>query len=319
MRVTKGLFFILAALVGILALAAPVNAQSCEDPDKVKFRDGSACVTDLSAKWNELVKDMSILNGKLDNAVGEIGNACSDLGSDDTCSDPGSASEEDLDFDSAQKSTDDAHADLELGLSDVEVEAGIISDFLEEVAGLASKVDGAGTDFAFRDRTRTSIARTVQKVSQLAQKSLDALGDAATNTGIAGALASAEKDLEDASAEEGSDAADENVAVALLHSALKSVNQAVRDKDRVLSRFLNQVRKELDRLVKLFKIAINGGSRATSVGFVAQSNVQAKVYTLSGQLVSVGATSALSQSSLTNGVYVVVYSTGRVEKLVVLH
>jgi len=206
-----------------------------------------------------------------------------------------------------------------LGLSDVEVEAGIISDFLEEVAGLASKVDGAGTDFAFRDRTRTSIARTVQKVSQLAQKSLDALGDAATNTGIAGALASAEKDLEDASAEEGSDAADENVAVALLHSALKSVNQAVRDKDRVLSRFLNQVRKELDRLVKLFKIAINGGSRATSVGFVAQSNVQAKVYTLSGQLVSVGATSALSQSSLANGVYVVVYSTGRVEKLVVLH
>ncbi len=46
---------------------------------------------------------------------------------------------------------------------------------------------------------------------------------------------------------------------------------------------------------------------------------QAKIYTLGGQLVSVGPATALDRNSLANGVYVVAYSDGRVEKLVVLH
>lgn len=320
MRVTKGLFFILAALVGVLVLAAPANAQSCTDPDKAKFRDGLDCLRDLGAKWNQLIHDLSLLNGKLGDTVDEINEACGELGSEDDCPDPTSASEADLDFDRAKTLTDDAAADVELSLTLVESIVAEINDFTEEVTGLAGKLDGAGTDFPFRDRTRTSAARFVDRIGKLAGKVLDRLGDAATNTGIAGFLASAQKDLEDASAELDTESPQEDVAVPLLRSALVGgLNKAITSKGAVLSRFLTQVRKDLDSLVRFFKLGIRGGSRATSVGFVAQSNIQAKVYTLSGQLVSVGAASALSQSSLANGVYVVVYSTGRVEKLVVLH
>ncbi|MBI1742975.1 T9SS type A sorting domain-containing protein [Candidatus Acetothermia bacterium] len=60
--------------------------------------------------------------------------------------------------------------------------------------------------------------------------------------------------------------------------------------------------------------------RSTShVNLSIGSQGEAKVYTLSGQLVNVGTASALDRNALANGVYVVVYSDGRVEKLVVLH
>ncbi len=49
------------------------------------------------------------------------------------------------------------------------------------------------------------------------------------------------------------------------------------------------------------------------------TETQAKVYTMSGQLVSVGPASALDRANLANGVYVVVHSNGRVEKRVILH
>jgi hypothetical protein len=73
---------------------------------------------------------------------------------------------------------------------------------------------------------------------------------------------------------------------------------------------LKQVEKRLKKISKWNKVTPILSELGTT---------EARVYTLSGQLVSVGAASALDRNSLSNGVYVVVYSTGRVEKLVVLH
>ena len=84
MRVTKGLFFVLAALVGILALAAPVSAQVCEDPDQVKFKDGAACINDLKVKWNELVTTLILVDNQLNVAISNVEDACDALGIEDT-------------------------------------------------------------------------------------------------------------------------------------------------------------------------------------------------------------------------------------------
>jgi hypothetical protein len=205
-----------------------------------------------------------------------------------------------------------------LALSYIESANGAIADFLEELAGLMDKLDGAGTDYGFGDRNRTSAARTAALVESLMNKTLTVLGDEVSGTGVAGTLLSASTDLADASAELGSEGADEDTAAALLDSALNSVNTAALSKDRTLRKHLSQVKRNLDKLNRFFNIAIHNPKRA-SEGFAVQSNAQLSVYTLSGHLVSVGPAAALDRASLANGVYVVVYSTGRIEKLVVLH
>lgn len=315
----------LAALVGILALAAPVNAQVCEDPDKVKFKDGAACLVDLNVKWNELVTQMAILNQQLNKAFDSIVSACDDLGSDgsgdEDCGPVGAS--QDTDIDSAQANTDDAIEDLSLSLALIEEAVGIASDFQTELAGFAAKVDGAGSDYGFRDRNRTSVARTAALMAALVDKVLEALGDANTNTGVAGRVASAMQDLQEASAELSSDGADEDLAVTLLATALDSTRQAILGKDRSLRKHLSQVRRSLSRLQSIFKIAMNNPRRAAEGFAVQMIDAQVRVYTPSGALVSVNSGSELSRDRLANGVYVVVHTEGgrttRVEKLVVLH
>jgi hypothetical protein len=78
---------------------------------------------------------------------------------------------------------------------------------------------------------------------------------------------------------------------------------------------LKIVQKKLEKLVR----ANRYGAPRLSSESLGLNTVQATVYTMSGQLVSVGPAQALSREQLANGVYMVVYSDGRTEKLVVLH
>ncbi len=317
MRVTKSLFFILAALVGILALAAPVNAQVCEDPDKVKFKDGAACVKDLTVKWNEMVTTLIIVDNHLNVGVANIEAACDELGVEDSDFCDGSFVT-DPDFNNAYQYAADAIEDLDLASLSLGNAADTVADFQVELAGVMDKLDGAGTDYGFGDRNRNSAARTAQLIDALANKALAAFGDATAGTGIAGWLAAAMTDLEDAVNELGSSGADEETALSLLNSAHGAAVSAYTSKDRTLRKTFSQIKYNLNKLAKFFKVAMANPRRA-SESFATLSSDQVKVYTMSGQLVSVSPAAALDRNSLANGVYVVVYSSGRVEKLVVLH
>jgi hypothetical protein len=317
MRVTKSLFFILAALVGILALAAPVNAQVCEDPDKVKFKDGAACVKDLTVKWNEMVTTLIIVDNHLNVGVSNIEAACDELGVEDSDFCEGSFVT-DPDFNNAYQYTADAVEDLDLALLSLGNAADTVADFQAELAGLMDKLDGAGTDYGFGDRNRNSASRTAQLINALADKALAAFGDATAGTGIAGWLAAAMTDLQDAADELASGDSDEDTALGLLNSAHAAAFSAFTSKDRTLRKTFSQLRYNLNKLAKFFKVAIANPRRA-SEGFSALSSDQIQVYTMSGQLVSVSPAAALDRISLANGVYVAVHSNGRVEKLVVLH
>lgn len=319
MRVTKSLFFVLAALVGILAMSTPVMAwdASCTDPDKVKFKDGAECVKDLTVKWNEMVTTLIIVDNHLSVGLSNIENACDELGVEDSDFCDGSFVT-DPDFNNAYQYAADAVEDLDLALLSLGNAADTVADFQTELAGLMDKVDGAGTDYGFGDRNRNSAARTAQLINALADKALAAFGDATAGTGIAGSLASAMTDLEDAVNELGSDGADEDTALGLLNSAHGAAISAFTSKDRTLRKTFSQLRYNLNKLSKFFKVAIANPRRA-SEGLTTLSSEQVQVYTMSGQLVSVSPAAALDRNSLANGVYVVVYSSGRVEKLVVLH
>ncbi len=78
---------------------------------------------------------------------------------------------------------------------------------------------------------------------------------------------------------------------------------------------LKTVQKKLEKIARANRF---GAPRLSNESF-ALSSVQAKVYTMGGQLVSTGPAQALSRDNLANGVYFVVYSDGRTEKFVVLH
>jgi hypothetical protein len=78
---------------------------------------------------------------------------------------------------------------------------------------------------------------------------------------------------------------------------------------------LKLVQKKLEKLARAQRF----GAPRLSESVTTLARTEARVYSLSGQLVSVGPAQALSRDRLASGVYVVVYSDGRAEKLVVLH
>jgi hypothetical protein len=345
MRVNKYLFLTLAALLGVFALALPAQAVDSCVSSANKFKDGATCLVDLNTKWNELVGKVVQLNVHMLQALGSIESACEAMDSDDDCSPSAFLA---VDTALAMEHADDAIGDLENAsalLDEINGTGGIIEDFQDELGcdgttcsatgGFWAKLNGASSttdpaDYPFSDRTMQSAKRTVELIGSLVGRVSSVLDGVAGNVdGTCGgtlALEDALGALQSASDELG--AADPDGDVVLfgedggvpeadhdsgLEGALFCVQTAILAKDRALKKHLSQVKKSISKLQKLFRVAIN------KVNAHALSLAQASIYSLSGQLVSVGTNAALLRNSLANGVYVIVYGDGRVEKLVVLH
>lgn len=344
MRSNKFLFLTLAALVGVLALTAmPAQAEdNCASTTANKLKDGAACLVDLNAKWNEMVGKLVQLNSHMLQALGSIEGACEAMDSDEDC---GSSAFLAVDTELAMQHTDDAIGDLENAvavLDEINGTDGIIEDFQDELgcdgttcsatAGFWAKLNNSSTvtdpaDYPLTVRTMLSAKRTVELIGSLVARVSTVLDGVAANVdGTCGGtltLEDAISALQSASDELGAEEPDGDVVLfgedgaedhnGGLEGALFCVQQAISAKDRALKKHLSQIKSAMNKLKKIFRVALN------KVGLSLENNVQARIYGLSGQLVSVGTTSALVRNSLANGVYVVVYGDGRVEKLVVLH
>ncbi len=349
MRINKYLFLTLAALLGVFALSLPAQAVDSCASSVNKFKEGASCLVDLNGKWNEMVGKLVQLNGHLLQALGSVEGACEAMDSDEDCSPSAFLA---VDTDLAMGHTDDAVGDLENAsalLDEINGTDGIIEDFQDELGcdgtvclaidSFWAKLNGASSatdpvDYPFSDRTMQSAKRTVELIGSLVARVSSVLDGVAANVsgtcGGALALEDALGALQSASDELG--AADPDGDVVLfgedggapeadhnggLEGALFCIHTAIEAKDRALKKHLSKVKSAISKLQKLFKVAIN------KVNAHVESTSQASIYSLSGQLVSIGTNSALLRNSLANGVYVVIHTEGgrttRVEKLVVLH
>jgi hypothetical protein len=314
MRITHYVFLTLAALAGVFTLAAPaaLAADPCVDAAN-QLKSGAACLVDLNTKWNELVVKLMELNAHLNKALGSIEAACEAMDSDDECSPSAFLA---VDTDLAKEHADDAAADLENAqalISEINGEVGppvvegIIDDFQEELTAFQTKLNGGTDDYPLSDRVKNSAHRTAVLIDTL----MDGLGT--TLTDLAVSVAACQTDLDDFNTAEAT--GDEDGMLEGLASALVCVERAMAAKDRALRKQVSQVKKALGKLQTLFRVAIN----KTKARLAMESDRRAQIYTLAGQLVIGGPAAALDRQSLANGVYVVAYSDGRVEKLVVLH
>lgn len=107
--------------------------------------------------------------------------------------------------------------------------------------------------------------------------------------------------------------------VAFFIEQAKSILDQVIGTKETLEGDVSDCRNQLKLVQRTLTHIKNPTVNLNMAGLNMAGQAEAKVYTLSGQLVNVGAASALDRNALANGVYVVVYSDGRVEKLVVLH
>jgi hypothetical protein len=333
MRVTKALTFLIAPLVMVFALSG-VTLNASAGP----LIGGTGAISEalkelkiLLSQSATLSRELAILNNafrNLENGLGDLieeaRNLLAACDGEFDCEDPQTIHEIKLLLEQAQRDKamllvvnigaffDFLH-EFEVGLGELEGKIGGLKEI-----GVIPVSDAIYMEIKMNSCNQivTLIDSEVAEVSAYLEDGDDGEDPEDPDPTTSGAddvndfIAIALKGL---SMEEGLDRVDWALA-----NAEAVLDQAIAAKEDIEFKKVPACRSALkaveSKLKKLSRKSRFGAPRLSEL-----STVVAQIYTLGGQLVSAGPASTLDRQSLANGVYVVTYSDGRVEKRVVLH